>query len=95
MKLRPIHNKVIVKAQDAEKQTTGGIIIANAKNEGIVEGNVLAVGPGVHDEKGKFQPTTVTEGNKILFHIASGEKFKFEDEEYVMLPEYEIIAVLS
>ena len=95
MSIRPIHDRVLVQAQDVETQTSGGIIIANAKNEGIVEGYVVAVGPGNYDDKGKFVETTVNVGNRILFHIGSGEKINHEDEEYVMLPEYEIIAVLS
>ena len=94
MNIKPIHDRILVKAEEAEKQTTGGIIIANAKNEGIVEGKVLAVGKGTHDEKGNFNPTSVEVGARILFHIASGEKFEHEKEDYIMLPESEVIAVL-
>ena len=95
MNLRAIQDKLIVKAQDAEKETSGGIIIANASNEGIIKGEVLSIGTGKHDEKGKFVETTTPVGSTILFNINGGTKFKHEDEEYITITESEIIAVLS
>ena len=95
MKLRPILNRLLVKSQEPETQTSGGIIIANAHNEGIVQGEVLASGPGANNEKGKFIPNSVESGSKILFHIGSGQTITYEDEEYIMLPEEDVIAVLS
>jgi len=96
MNLRAIHDKVIVKTKEAEKQTSGGIIIANAKNDGIVEAEVLSIGPGTYDEqKKKFVPTTTKVGDNILFNVGSGMAFKHQDEEYVTIAEKEIIAVLS
>ena len=96
MNLRAIQDKVIVKADEAEKETTGGIIIANAYNEGITRGEVLSVGPGVYDDnKKKFIATTTKIGDKILFNLNGGMSFMHEDEEYITITENEIIAVVS
>jgi chaperonin GroES len=95
MKLRPILDRIIIKPADQEEVTTGGIYIANAKNEGIVEAEVIAVGPGRYDTRDKFITPDVQPGNRILINVASGEKFKLEDEEYVTISNDEIVAVLS
>ena len=95
MNLRPILDKIIVKAHDAEKQTAGGLIIASAKNEGIVKADILAAGPGAYDDKGKFISVSAQVGSTILFNIGSGMKFKHEDVEYYTITEKDIIAVLS
>ena len=96
MNLRAIQDKVIVKTEEAEKETTGGIIIANASNEGVTKAQVLSVGPGAYDEdKRQFVATTTNVGDKILFNLNGGMTFTHEDEEYVTITEKEIIAVLS
>ena len=96
MNLKAIQDKVIVKAEEAEKETSGGIIIANAANEGITKAEVLSVGPGAYDEdKRKFIATTTNVGDKILFNLNGGVTFTHEDEEYVTITEKEIIAVVS
>jgi|TARA_R110002167_G_C12516453_1_gene637776 chaperonin GroES len=96
MKLRAIQDKVIVKAQDAEKETSGGIIIANAQNEGITKGQVLSIGPGAYDEtSNKFIATTTQIGDMILFNLGGGVAFTHNDEEYVTITEKEIIAVVA
>ena len=95
MKIKPILNKIIVKLQDPEKETAGGLIIASAKNEGVVEGDVLAVGPGAYDDKGKFVEVTIKPGSKILVNAGAGMPLKFEDEDYIVILEDEVIAVLS
>jgi chaperonin GroES len=96
MKLRAIQDKVIVRAQDAEKETSGGIIIANAQNEGVIRGQVLSIGPGAYDETNKkFIATTTQVGDMILFNLHGGVTFTHDDEEYVTITEKEIIAVVS
>ena len=96
MSLRAIQDKVIVKTFEAEKQTTGGIIIANASNDGITKAEVIAVGPGAYDEtKKRFIATTTEVGDKILFNLGGGAKFTHQEEEYVTIVESEIIAVVS
>ena len=95
MKLKPILDRIIIKTQDPEETTAGGLIIANAKNEGIIEAEVLAVGPGAHNEKGKFVVPYVNAGNTILVNTMAGQKFTFEEEEYVTISNNEIVAVLQ
>ena len=92
--LRPIHGKIIVKPQEAETKTSGGLIIANAKNDGIIQGEVLAVGPGEYDDKGNFVEPEVEEGNTILLHVMAGQKFEYDKEEYYTISSHEIVAVL-
>ena len=96
MNLRAIQDKVIVKVDEAEKETSGGIIIANASNEGVSKATVLSVGPGAYDEDvKKFITTTTQVGDRILFNLNGGMKFTHEDEEYVTILEKEIIAVVA
>ena len=95
MKLKPILDKIVVKAQDPMKETAGGLIIAAAKNDGVIQGSVLAVGPGAYNDKDELVTVNVKVGNEILFNAASGFKFEHEKEEYIILTEDEIIAVLS
>ena len=94
MKLRPIHGKIIVRPQLAEAETSGGIIIANSKNEGVIQGEVVAVGPGEYDDKGNFVEPEVTPGTVILMNTSAGERFEFEKETYNTITSKEIIAVL-
>jgi chaperonin GroES len=95
MSLRPILGKIIVKPQDAEQQTSGGLIIANAKNDGIIQGEVVAVGPGEYDEKGNFVKPSVQPGNTILLHTMAGHQFEYDDEKYQTISGHEVVAVLS
>lgn len=93
--LRPIHANIIIEQQDVEDVTSGGIILTNAKNEGVVEALVIAVGEGAYDNKGKFITPTVKQGDKILVNSNGGTKFTHEDNEYVSITNNEIVAVFS
>jgi chaperonin GroES len=93
--LRAINGKIIVKPSDADEETAGGIIIANAKNDGVIEGEVVAVGPGEYDEKGNFVTPSVEPGNIILMHTMAGQQFEYEDEQYQTISREEVVAVLS
>ena len=96
MNLRAIQDKLILKVEDAKKETSSGIIIANASNDGVTKAEVLSVGPGAYDEdKRKFVATTTNVGDNILFNHNSGMTFTHDDEEYVTITEKEIIAVIS
>jgi chaperonin GroES len=95
MNLRPILDRIIIELKDPEETTAGGIVLANAKNEGVVEAEVLAVGPGAYNDKDKFIVPSVAIGNRILINAASGQKFTHDEEEYVSIVEDEIVAVLS
>lgn len=95
MNLKAIQDKVIVKVNEAEKETPGGIIIANAKNDGVIKAEVYAVGPGKYDNKGKFLQPDVSIGNIILINTMSGQEFSYNDENYVSITNEDIIAILS
>lgn len=95
MNLRPILDRIIIKAQDPEQETAGGIILASAKNEGIVEAEVLAVGPGAYDERDNFVVPEVGVGDRVLLNAGSGQKFTHDEQEYVTVSNNEIVAVLS
>ena len=95
MNLRPILDRIIIKTQDPEQSTAGGIIIANAKNEGIVEAEVLAVGPGTYDKKDNFVVPEVKPGDRILVNNMAGQKFNHDEQEFVTISNDEIVAVLS
>ena len=95
MNLKPILNKIVVKAHDPIQETSGGLIIPSAKNDGIVQGEVLAVGPGKHDDKGNFINVKVQVGNTVLFNVLSGEKFELDSTEYVLLTEEDLVGKLS
>jgi chaperonin GroES len=95
MNLRPILDRIIIKAQDPEQETAGGIIIANAKNDGVIEAEVLAVGPGTYDEKENFVVPEVSVGDRILVSNMAGQKFEHDKEQYVTISNNEIVAVLS
>ena len=95
MNLRPILDRIIIKSQEPEQSTAGGIIIANAKNEGIIEAEVLAVGPGTYDDKDNFVKPDVNVGDRILVNNMAGQKFKHDEQDYVTISNNEIVAVLS
>ena len=95
MSLRPILDKIIIKAQDPVEQTASGIFIANAKNDGVIEAEVYAAGPGAYDDKGNFVEPEVEVGSRVLVNAMSGQKFEYKDEEYVTIINDEIIAILS
>ena len=95
MNLRPILDKIIVKPDNPEKETSGGILLAKAENEGIVKGSIVAVGPGAYNEADKFVKPTVNVGDKIVFNFGAGSKIKHEEEEYVVITEKEVIAIFS
>ena len=93
--LQPLGNRMVVEIEDKEETTKGGLILTTLKDEGITTGKVIAIGKGKHNEKGKYRATTTEVGTRILFNLGSGEKFKYNYNEYVWLEEQEIIGVLS
>jgi chaperonin GroES len=81
MAIRPILENIIVKPSEVKEETSGGIILANPVNEGIIEAEVIAVGPGGYDEKGNRIPINVEVGDKILFVLGSGDIFDHDDKQ--------------
>ncbi len=95
MKIRPLHDRVIVKRIEEEEKTKGGIIIPDTAKEKPSEGKVVAVGNGKLLENGQLQPLEVKKGDKILFGKYAGTDIKIEGEEHLIMREDDIIAIVE
>jgi len=95
MKIRPLHDRVIVKRMEGEEKTKGGIIIPDTAKEKPVEGKVIAVGSGKVLENGKKVPLQVKGGDRILFGKYSGTEVKIDGEEHLIMREDDIIAIVE
>ncbi len=95
MKIRPLHDRVIVKRVDEETKTKGGIIIPDTAKEKPQEGKVIAAGKGKVDEDGKVKPLDVKAGDRILFGKYAGTEIKIEGEEHLILREDDILGVIE
>lgn len=94
MNLRPLHDRVIVKREEKETTTAGGIVLASSAAEKPAEGVVVAVGPG-KTKHGELLPLTVKVGDKVLFGKFSGSEVKVNGEDYVIMREEEIFAIIG
>jgi chaperonin GroES len=95
MKIRPLHDRVIVKRIEEEEKTKGGIIIPDTAKEKPIEGKVVAVGAGKLMENGKTQALEVKKGDRILFGKYAGTDIQIEGEEHLIMREEDIIAVVE
>ena len=95
MKLRPLHDRVIVKRIDEEDVTSGGIIIPDTAKEKPQQGKVIAVGKGKILQNGKVNPMTVKKGDRVLFGKYSGSDVKIDGEEHLIMREDDILAVVK
>ncbi|HHJ38575.1 MAG: co-chaperone GroES [Methylothermaceae bacteria B42] len=95
MKLRPLHDRVIVKRLEEEHKTPGGIVIPDTAAEKPMKGEVVAVGNGKLLENGELRPLDVKVGDKVLFGKYSGTEVKVDDEEILVMREDDIMAVLE
>jgi len=95
MKIRPLHDRVIVKRMEGEEKTKGGIIIPDTAKEKPVEGKVIAVGSGKVLENGKKMPLQLKAGDRILFGKYSGTEVKIDGEEHLIMREDDIIAIVE
>ena len=95
MKLRPLHDRVIVKRLDQERKTASGIVIPDNAAEKPDQGEVLAVGNGKVGDDGKVRPLGVKVGDKVLFGKYSGQTVKVEGEELLVMREEDIMAVVE
>src|SRR2546429_4664719 len=95
MKLRPLHDRVVVKRIDAEDKTAGGIIIPDTAKEKPSQGEVVAVGPGGRDEAGKLIPIDLKAGDRVLFGKWSGNEVKIDGQELLIMKESDIMGVLT
>ncbi len=95
MKLRPLHDRVLVKPLEAEERTAGGIIIPDTAKEKPMEGKVIAAGPGSRSEDGKLHPLDVKKGDRILFGKWSGTEVKLDGEDLMIMKESDIMGVIE
>jgi len=95
MKLRPLHDRVLVRRLEQEEKTAGGVIIPDTAQEKPMEGEVLAVGAGARDESGKVHKLDVKVGNRILFGKWSGSEVKMNGEELLIMKESDIMGVIE
>ncbi len=95
MKLRPLHDRVIVKRLEAETKSAGGIVIPDTAAEKPIKGEVVAVGSGKILEDGKVRPVGVKAGEKVLFGKYSGTEIKVDGEELLVMREEDLMAVIE
>ena len=95
MKIRPLHDRVIVKRLDEERKSAGGIVIPDNVAEKPDQGEVIAVGPGKRNDDGKREPLDVKVGDRILFGKYSGTTVKIEGTEYLVMREEDIMGVVA
>ena len=95
MKLRPLHDRVIIKRLDNERKTASGIVLPENAAEKPDQGEVLAIGEGKIGDDGKVRPLAVKVGDKVLFGKYSGQTVKVAGEELLVMREEDIMAVVQ
>ena len=95
MKIRPLHDRVIVKRLDEERTSPGGIVIPDTAAEKPVQGKIVAVGKGKILEDGQVRPLDVKVGDKILFGKYSGTEVKLDGEDLLVMREEDLMAVIE
>lgn len=95
MKIVPLNDKLIVKRLEAEEKTAGGIVLPDSAREKPRQGKVLSVGDGKLLGTGKRQSFTVKEGDRVLFSAWAGSEVKIDGDEYIIMTEDDVLAVLN
>jgi len=93
-KIKPLGNRIVVRRKEA-KTTKGGILLPEAAQEKPRQGEVMSVGPGKIDEKGKRHAMELQVGSEILFSSYAGTEYKTEDGDFLILSEDDVLAVLN
>ncbi len=94
MKVKPLHDRIVVKRLEEKESVKGGIIIPDTAKEKPTEGEVIAVGSGKLLDSGERQPLDVKAGDRILFGKYSGTEIRIDNEDYVIMREDEVLGVL-
>ena len=94
MKIRPLHDRVVIKRMEEEKASPGGIIIPDSATEKPIKGEVIAVGNGKIQDNGKVQPLDVKVGDTVLFGKYSGTEVNVAGTDYIIMRESDILAVM-
>ena len=95
MKIRPLHDRVIVKRLEEERKTASGIVIPDTAAEKPDQGEIMAVGPGKRDDNGKHIVLDVKVGDKVLFGKYAGQSVKVQGEELLVMREEDIMGVVG
>ena len=95
MKLKPIQDRILVRREDAEERTSGGIIIPETSQEKPSKGPVVAVGDGARDDKGNIIPMTLKIGDKIFFTKWGGTEVKVDGEDLLIMKESDVLAIIE
>ena len=95
LKIRPLHDRVIIKRTEEERTSPGGIVIPDTATEKPIRGKVIAVGSGRITEKGEVRPLDLKKGDTVLFGKYSGTEVKVDGEELVVMREDDIMAVIE
>jgi chaperonin GroES len=95
MKVKPLHDRILVKRLEEGEQVVGGIIIPDTAKEKPQQGKVVAVGAGKIDDKGKRVPLDVKDGDRILFGKYSGQEIKLDGEEFLIMREDEVLGIVE
>ena len=95
MKIRPLHDRVVVKRMEEERTSAGGIVIPDSATEKPVRGEVVSVGKGKIAENGDVRPLDVKAGDQILFGKYSGTEIKIEGEELLVMREDDIMGIFE
>ena len=93
--LKPLGDRVVIKPTPKEEMTKSGIILPDTAKEKPQEGTIIAVGAGKLDDKGVRNPVEVKEGQKVLYAKYAGTEFKVENDEYLILSEKDILAIVE
>ena len=95
MNFRPLNDRILVKRNNSEQTTKGGIIIPDNAKEKPLQGNVVAVGPGKSADDGSLRPLIIQEGNTVLFRKFAGTDVTIQGEEHLILREDEVLAIIE
>ncbi|MCC5870006.1 MAG: co-chaperone GroES [Gammaproteobacteria bacterium] len=95
MKIRPLHDRVLIKRMEEERTSPGGIVIPDSAAEKPIKGEVIAVGQGKVLDSGELRALTLKKGDKVLFGKYSGTEVKLDGEDYLVMKEDDIMAVLE
>ena len=95
MKIKPLHNHVVIKQQDETETMYGNIVVPDMGKEKPLMGEVVAVGPGIYSITGTWIDTNVRKGEIVVFPAFGGTKMTVEGEEYVVMKEQDLLAILE
>jgi chaperonin GroES len=95
VKIKPLHDRILVERIEQESKTSGGIIIPDTVKEKPMEGKVISVGNGLRDDKGNVKPLDVKAGDIVLFAKWGGTEVKIDGKEYIIMKETDVLATIE